>query len=395
MAKKGKSLYERLVPLGIPLAWLQLVYERKRFAVAVAGITFAVAMMLFQTGLRSALYRQVVGPILLLDGDVVLTSPNYEYFGVGSGFPEVRLHQARAVDEVEDAFPVRLGCAPLRNVETGRKRDIFVIAFDPSKKAFSSPEIEANRELLKRGGALLFDSLSRPQYGDVAGLFAKNGAVRTEIGGKKAEIAGLVRIGPTFAADGNVLASLSTYSSLGRFPEGVVDVGVLRLKKNSDARKAAEKLRAMYPGDVEVSTKSEFVEKEKRYWAERTPIGFVIGASMAVAVFVGAVVVYQILYTDVSDHIPEYATLKAMGFSDSFFVWTVAQESLILSVLGFVPGAVLAEVLYALTRRIADMPAYMSLQGLLTVFTLSLCMCMGAGMLATRKLRKANPADVF
>lgn len=109
----------------------------------------------------------------------------------------------------------------------------------------------------------------------------------------------------------------------------------------------------------------------------------------------GAVIVYQILYTDVSDHIPEYATLKAIGFSDSFFIWIIVQESFILSVLGFIPGTLLAEVLYILTREIAAMPTYMSATSLLVVFGLSLSMCMVAGLLATRKLRNANPADIF
>ena len=86
MARAKKSLFERLVPLGIPLAWLQLTGERKRFFVAIAGITFAVAMMLFQMGLQSALYKQVVGPLLLLDGEVILVGHHYEYFGVGRGF---------------------------------------------------------------------------------------------------------------------------------------------------------------------------------------------------------------------------------------------------------------------------------------------------------------------
>ena len=142
-------------------------------------------------------------------------------------------------------------------------------------------------------------------------------------------------------------------------------------------------------------TKAQYIQNEKDYWAVRTPIGFVIGASMAVAIFVGAVIVYQILYTDVSDHIPEYATLKAIGFSDGFFVWTIVQESIILSVMGFVPGALLAAVLYKLTRDIGNMPTQMSATSLVVVFALTVSMCVVAGLLATRKLRNANPADIF
>lgn len=182
------------------MAWLQLAGDRKRFFVALLGITFAVAMMLFQMGLKNALYKQVVGPLELLDGQVVIVGANYEYFGVGKGFPEVRLHQSRAVAEVESAEGIKLGCMSFKSVDDGRERDIFVIAFDPSKEVFLSDDIRGSQEFLKRDGAVLFDSLSRSQYGDVAGKFAAEGSARTEIAGRRATVKGLVRIGATFAA---------------------------------------------------------------------------------------------------------------------------------------------------------------------------------------------------
>ena len=116
---------------------------------------------------------------------------------------------------------------------------------------------------------------------------------------------------------------------------------------------------------------------------------------MAVAIFVGAIIVYQILYTDVTDHLPEYATLKAIGFDDKFFISVIFQESVILSVLGFIPGMGIAALLYHATREIANMPTYLTISNILIVFCLTVFMCSAAGMLATRKLRAANPADIF
>ncbi len=393
---RGKSLRERIFPLGIPLAWLQLTSEGKRFAVAIAGITFAVTMMLFQIGLRGALFRQAVAPISLLDCDVVLTSPNYEYFGVGRGFPKVRLSQARAVEGVKEVSGLKLGCMSFKNPESGRERDIFVIAFDPTKDVFLSPDIKAGAPLLKEGGAVLFDELSRGQYGDVVGMFKRSGYVDTELSNHKARVMALIKIGATFAAEGNILMSLSTFDSIWpNAAKNVYNVGLIKLENPQNAESVVESLKKIYPKDVVVMTRGEFIDKEKEYWAVRTPIGFVIGASMAVAIFVGAVIVYQILYTDVSDHIPEYATLKAIGFDDSFFIWVVMQESLILSVLGFIPGTILAALLYKLTRDVANMPTRLEFLNLAIVFSMSIGMCMVAGLLATRKLRSANPADVF
>ena len=393
---RGKSLRERIFPLGIPLAWLQLTSEGKRFAVAIAGITFAVTMMLFQIGLRGALFRQAVAPMSLLDCDVVLVSPNYEYFGVGRGFPQARLHQARAVDGVKEVSGLKLGCMSFKNPDSGRERDIFVIAFDPSKDVFLSDDIKAGAPLLKENGAVLFDVLSRGQYGDVEGAFLRDGYVNTELANRKARVAALIKIGATFAAEGNVLMSLSTFDSIWpNAAKNVYNVGLIKLENPDDAALVRDRLKEIYPPDTVVMTGGEFIDKEKEYWAVRTPIGFVIGASMAVAIFVGAVIVYQILYTDVSDHIPEYATLKAIGFDDRFFIWIVMQESAILSVLGFIPGTLLAAGLYKLTRDVANMPTRLEFVNLLIVFTMSVGMCMVAGLLATRKLRSANPADIF
>ncbi|MDX8415616.1 ABC transporter permease DevC [Intestinicryptomonas porci] len=390
-----KKILWRAIPLGIPLSWLQLTGEKKRFYVALAGITFAVAMMLFQMGLRAALFKQVIAPIALLNADLVVVGSHYEYFGVGRGFPDIRLDQAYALDSVEYATPLKLGTMSFKNVDTGQERDIFAIAYDPSKKTFLPKDINSGNEALKKRGSILFDKLSREQYGEVERAFLKNPHLETEVGGKRVKIEGLVEIGATFAADGNVLMSIQTFDEMWSAPKCVVNVGVIKLKDGFDAKEEVQKLKKILPSDVSVMTKQQFIDKERDYWDKRTPIGFVISASMAVAIFVGAIIVYQILYTDVTDHLPEYATLKAIGFDDKFFISVIFQESLILSVLGFIPGSAIAALLYYATREIANMPTYLTFTNLSIVFLLTVFMCASAGLLATRKLRAANPADIF
>ena len=401
MTKPGRpekrSPYERVFPLGIPLAWRQLVMEKKRFAAAVAGITFAVTMMLFQMGLSSALFDQVVAPLLQMRGDVVLISAQFEYFGISREFPMQRLFQADGLPEVVDDAYLDLGNLPFKNPETGRERSIFIMAFDPADRPFKNPEIVDQQEKLRVEDTVLFDTESRSDYGPIEQLLAANpDGVMTEVGGQRMVIGGLFAMGPTFAADGNILMNRKAFLQL--WPdahEDQISVGLLTLKPGSDPAAAVAKLRLAMPPDVEAYTMSDFVAKEKQYWAERTPIGFVIGASMLVAMIVGAVIVYQILYTDVTDHLPEYATLKSIGFTDGYFIRLVLQESVILSVLGFIPGTLLAALLYWLTRTMAHMPTQLYAVNVAAVFGLSLGMCLLAGGLATRKLRQANPADIF
>lgn len=388
--------WNRIIPLGIPLAWLNLVQEKKRFAAAVAGITFAVTMMLFQMGLNSALFEQVVSPHRKMNGDLVLVSKQYEYFGISQGFPRRRLLQAMALPEVKSVASLNAGSLPIINPETGATRDIFIIAFDPTEQPFADPVILEQQHKLKQPGAVLYDVRSRQDFGPFPETFLREGKAVSEVARRQISVEGLFEMGATFAADGNLLMSDATFQEIWPFSKpGVISVGLIKLENGSDVEKVAQALRDYLPDDVSVYTMEEFIRNEQRYWAQRTPIGFVISASMAVALIVGAVIVYQILYTDVTDHLEEYATLKSIGFRDSYFINVILQESVILSVFGFIPGILLTAFLYYLTRKIAFMPTYLTWTNAVIVLVLTLVMCGVAGALATRKLRHANPADIF
>ncbi len=383
-------------PLGIPVAWRQLRQEPKRFAAALAGILFAVTMMLFQIGLRSALFSQVVSPHRQLLGDLFLVHQQYEYLGLSRTFPIQRLVQCLAHPDVAAWARLFLGNLPLKNPQTGQNRDVFVMALDPDEKVFADPTIDRQRCWLKIPGYALFDLRSHHGFGPIAQLLEANGPVVSELSGRRILIGGTFVMGTTFAADGNLIVDLSTFLHV--WPGARADqpmVGLLQLRPGAVPAEVAADLRNLLPIDVKLLTRDEFIEQEITYWTERTPIGIVITASMAVALLVGAVIVYQILYTDVTDHLKEYATLKAIGYDDTYFIRLVLQESVILCVLGFLPGTALAAWLYHLTRTLAFMPVQLTWPNALLVFSLTLGMCLCAGWLATRKLRQASPADVF
>jgi DevC protein len=151
----------------------------------------------------------------------------------------------------------------------------------------------------------------------------------------------------------------------------------------------------MLPSDVAVLTKAGFLERERNYWSRNLPIGFIFRASLVMSLIVGAVVVYQILYSGVSEHLAEYATLKAIGYSDRRLFWIVLQEALILSILGFIPGLLLGLGVYAIVRAVTVIPIQMTLPRIMAAYPLTAAMCAAAGALAMRRLRSANPADIF
>jgi putative ABC transport system permease protein len=217
-----------------------------------------------------------------------------------------------------------------------------------------------------------------------------------QINNRSTQVVGTFTLGASFAADGNLIASHSTFLQL--FPERrphEIDVGLLKLKSNADIEQVQSALQARLPKDVLVLTLDELTTREKNYWANGSPIGFIFDFGTIIGLLVGLVIVYQILYSDVSDHLPEYATLKAMGYSDSYLVSVLVQEALILAVLGFLPGLVLSSGLYFIAKSATLLPIGMTLSRAVLVLVLTIVMCTASGGVALRKLQAADPADVF
>ncbi len=110
---------------------------------------------------------------------------------------------------------------------------------------------------------------------------------------------------------------------------------------------------------------------------------------------VGVVVVYQILYSNISSHLAEYATLKAMGFKNRYLLGIVFQQALILATLGYIPGVIISLGLYDLAKNATKLPVLMSFDKLSLVLTAVIAMCLTSAFLSTNKLRLVDPADIF
>ena len=380
---------------GVPLAWLQLTFEKRRFAAALAGITFAVVLMLMQLGLREVLYRAASSIPEHVAGQLVMMSPHYESLNALRSFSERRLYSALSSPDVQAVVPVYLQMGAWKDPASRTEHRIAVVGAPPTKDALDLPELPAERAKLEVPDNVLFDAGSRPEYGAIAELFARQSSVPAEVNGRRVRVAGLFELGASFGAGGHLLTSDVTFSRLFDRPLGLIDIGVIQLRPRADARAAQRDIAARVPSDVVVVTREEFARLEGEYWEKRAAIGLIFDLGAVMGLFVGAVIVYQILYTDVVDHLEEYATLKAIGYRDRFLFSIVLQESIVLSVLGFIPGYAIAEVLYLVARHNAHVPVEMTLARALGVFGLTVFMCVASGSIAMRKLTSADPAEIF
>ncbi len=382
--------------MKIPLAWLQLSHEKIRLLVAIAGISFADVLMFMQLGFSDALFESAVVFHTNVKGDVFLISPQSTSLVAMKTFSARRLQQARSLDNVESINPIYLDFRIWKNPENKSTRAIMVIGFNPGDaKLFTLPGVAENIDKVLLPNSYLFDTQSREQFGDVKKWFNTGQQVTTEVANRKITIGGLFEMGASFGADGNMLSSDTNFIRLTNRDKGLIDVGVIQLTPGSDAKATAAKLVQILPKDVRVFTKEEFISFERKYWEEGTAIGFIFTLGTVMGFIVGIVIVYQILYTDVADHLSEYATLKAMGYTDWYLLGVVFQEAIILSVIGFMPGMLTAVGLYTLTRSATSLPLMMTLARAITVFLLTMIMCLVSGAIAVRKLRAADPADMF
>ncbi len=380
----------------IPLAWLLLSRQPARLAVALAGIAFAGILMFMQLGFRDGLFDASVTVHKLFDADLVLISPRtMSSIGMAS-FPRRRLVQVMADPAVRGITPVNWNLLLWRNPQTRSTRSILVLGFEPADPLFTDPSIAVKAKGLSQKGRVLFDQLSRPEFGPIASWYNQGKVVETEVAGKRVRVADLVSLGASFGADGNMLTSRETFLKLmPSTPPGSIELGLIRLAPGTDIQAASRRIKALLPDDVKILTKQGFEEFEKNYWRSSTAIGFIFTLGSAMGFVVGCVIVYQILYSDVSDHLPEYATLMAMGYRLAGLLGVVAREALILAALGYLPAYISAQLLYGLVRSGTKLPVAMDPQRALLVFSLILVMCLGSAAVAMRRLGDADPAEIF
>ena len=382
--------------MRLPLGWLQLKHKPLRLIVALSGIAFAVLLIMMQLGFRSALFESAVRFHERFEYDIALFSPDSVFIVRPQPFSIRRLYQSLGFEGVEDVTPVYIFPSVWKNPWNNQRRSIQTIGFNPDEPVLKTPGFLAAKSLLRQQDAVIFDRGSRPEFGPVGQTFDSGQAVVTEINDREIEVVGLFRMGTSFGIDGTVITSDDNWLRL--FPDrsrNEIQLGLIRLQDGTDSGRIRDELAAYLPDDVLVMTKQQFVQREKDYWNGATPIGYIFAFGAIMGFVVGAIIVYQILFADVSEHLNEYATLRAMGYKNRFVSGIVLQQAVILAVLGYLLGVAIVHWLYGKAAAATSLPLYITQERAITVFLMTLAMCAISGLLAVRKVRRLDPADVF
>jgi putative ABC transport system permease protein len=383
----------------LPLAWLQLRRQPVRYLVAVVGIGFAALLMYMQIGFQSGLLSSATTFYETLNADLVLISPGTLNSGNFQQFPQSLLYNCLGVEGVNQAVPVYVANVNAQKLGGIKPTSLRLIGYDPDARVLDLPELNSQASLLKTPGFVLFDTLGNRNTGPVTAAVKANGSQYLSLSdfSKTFRVVGLFRLGSTFAADSNLVSSDSTAIQLAyrQINLGEISLGLLRLERGANPGQVQARIKALLGDQLQVLTKTQLIDQERNYWNTASSFGVIFGFGTFMGLLVGGVVVYQVLYTDVSDHLKEYATLKAMGFSNTFILVIVIQEAILLGVSSFIPATLLSAGMYAFLTATSGIRIAMTADKTIVVGCLTLGVCAASAAIAIRKLRDADPASVF
>lgn len=384
--------------MRIPLAWLNLVHNKTRTALAAAGVAFAVALIFMQLGFLGSAERSATLLYDALDFDLLIRSRHYLQLVDSRTFPRDRLDEAESTPGVELALPVYLDTDFWRNPHDGSNRAMLIVGVNPGDPVFSRDDIQRHLALLTVPDFVLIDDKSRSEFGpsDRRRFGPADIGVETELSRQRVRIVECFTLGMGFVADGAVITCVRGFRRFrpNKAPNQV-SLGLVKLSPGVDVEATVVAIQAALPKDVEVLARDDVLDREVHHWVQETSIGLIFRMGVIVALIVGTAIVYQVLSSDVANHLHEYATLKAIGYGGNYLASVVLRQAVMLAVLGFLPGLGIAAVLYWLTRIAAHVPIELTVGRVFFVFGLSVLMCTVSGLGALRKIRSADPADLF
>jgi putative ABC transport system permease protein len=380
-----------------PLGWRQLAHAPARFAMAVCGVTFAVLMMFMPLGFMNMLFDSTVMLQRQLNADIVIVNPAARDMINARTIPRRRFVQALGVDGVVDGEPLYVANMTWIKPINGERSTILTIGVSPDFNAFRNSEVNNARSVLATPGNAAFDIASRGDYRAFAARIEAGERPIVEVAGKRVVFDSTFRIGTSFGAEALMFVSEQTFFALQpRATPATPTLALLRITPGQNAEAVVQRINALFDsGDAHAMTVEAYIQRSRDFMARESPIAYIFGFMLIMGISVGIVIVVQILSADVQDHLPEYATFKALGFSNKTMLSIVYEQSTILTVLGFVPGLLASLGLYALIRSALSMPIAMTGDRIVMVFAITAFMCALAGTFALRRVMKADPAEVF
>jgi putative ABC transport system permease protein len=386
-AQRGGSI--RRLRVSAHLAWRILTYEKGRTALALAGIFIAILLVFIELGFFIAVPQ---GGMLIYDHmrfDLLLVSTDYQFQAQPWQFPRARLTAAAEVAGVAQATPIYFAGGSWQDPSGGLRLDVFLIGCDPKARPFTVDDIDRQQDVLAEADTFLVDDATRPIFGPLTT------GRKVNINGRPMVIGGQYRLGTGFLGIGVALMNEANFFRATQRGPDPVNLGLITIAPGANLHETARALRQTLPGDVQVFTRAELTSQENAYWTTRTSVGLIFGSGLIVSLIVGVMVLYQTLATQIARNLPEFATLKAIGYGDFSLSAVVLIEGFIIVITAFIPAAFAAMAVYSVIREQTLLPVDFSARNVGVVLAAVLIMSAISAFLSMSNLRRADPAEIF
>ncbi len=374
--------------MRVPLAWHNVFQNKRRTIAAVCGISFSILLVFMQLGFLNGGKTAAASLFEIFNYDIGIVSEKYTYLATPGGFDRIRLTQALAHQSVHSAASMSFSNGAWKDKDSGLSSRLIILGVPLDQRFIKNDLIKTGVKNIRPNHTVLVDLYSHKDYGD---LSIGN---EVEINQASATIAGHFQLGVGLFSEGCVIVSNDNFARLTGNNPRLVNYGFLRLKQGVDTATVVAQLRKMLPKDVFIYSKTEMIRKEQAYFIAVKPVGIIFQSGVIVACFAGIVILLQVLNTDISNRLDEFATLKAIGFSDGYIYSIGVQQALIYALLSFVPALIIATFLFRVTHELSRLPMEMTLSLVLFVLAVSLVMCIIACLLGLQKVRRTDPAEL-
>jgi putative ABC transport system permease protein len=384
--------------VSVPLARRNLLANTPRLIRSVSGIAFAVLLMIVELGFRAGFFESMIMNVRALDGDIMLISSTKYAVDRISPFSRRQLYRARAVPGVASASPLYINReSPIwKNPQDHRLFRITVYGLDPDQPVFLFPDLAAKHEALRQPDTVMVDRRARSFLGEA------NEGTETELTRRHITVVGTFELGPNFFSDGNVIMSDRNFFKFFGARGSVTDtdlpdieIGVVKVLPQFKVADVKAGLRAALPSNVAVLTKAEMIDEEIAYNTKTSPVGPIFSIGTIIGLAVGMMISYQILFSELSDQRSQYATLKAMGYRNSYLVKVVLQQAVFYALIGYGPAWILSFLALHAIGEIALLPLRISFALTMTTLAMTVVMCALSALIAVRRVISADPAELF
>jgi putative ABC transport system permease protein len=369
------------------LARKLLLHDRLRFAVAIAGVSVSVMLVLVQVGLYFGFMDTASSIIDASTPDLWVGKAGNESFEFASPFDERTYYKVASVPGVERAERVLMNFAQFK-LANGGDLGVQVVGIENGGSLLAPWHVIAgNPHRLGEAGAIVVDRSEYPKLGiDHVGY-------ATEINGVRAEVVAMTRGIRSFTTSPIVFTDLrSARAYMPGLGTDAVTYVLVKVKPGTSVDWVKSQINHL--PHLAAYTTHEMSRRTQTYWSSRTGVGAGFFTTAVLGVIVGFVVVGQILYSGTLQYLREFGTLKAMGARNSAVVRVILAQAMISAALGFVIGGGLAMGMrVAMAKANLTVALFPSLYAATLVITIA--MCAFAALLSIVKVLRLDPASVF